>query len=68
MPPARLPAVLLVTMPAVPPAGLPAQARLPELPRPAGPRDAGLEPAPGSRPCSGTPPFPDAADMKLDAL
>eukprot|EP00969_Alexandrium_andersonii_P364822 15464910-Alexandrium_andersonii.AAC.1 len=41
--PARLPGVFLATPPAVPPAAPPALARLPEWPRPAGPRDAGLE-------------------------
>eukprot|EP00969_Alexandrium_andersonii_P260975 11538025-Alexandrium_andersonii.AAC.1 len=35
MPPVRLLAVCLATPSAVPPAGLPALARLPELPRPA---------------------------------
>eukprot|EP00969_Alexandrium_andersonii_P306350 13542631-Alexandrium_andersonii.AAC.1 len=33
-----------------------------------GPRDAGLELASGSRPCLGTPPLPDAAEMKLEVL
>eukprot|EP00969_Alexandrium_andersonii_P349844 15431988-Alexandrium_andersonii.AAC.1 len=35
---------------------------------PGGPKEAGLEVAPGSRPCSETPPVPDKAALKLGVL
>eukprot|EP00969_Alexandrium_andersonii_P086674 3821855-Alexandrium_andersonii.AAC.1 len=50
--------VLMSTV-GIPPAGGPRAG-------PAGPRDVGLELVPGSRPGSGTPPLPEAAETNLD--